>query len=376
VFAMRVALVHDWLTGMRGGERLLHELALWFPDAHLYTLIHVAGATTPEIDALHIHASPLSSLPGAARHYRKLLPLFPWAIERFELPPCELVISTSHAVAKGIRAPKGVPHLCYCMTPMRYVWDQIDAYLGNGLKRRVSTPLVRYLQSWDQRTSTPERVTHFTAISKTVAARIRAHYGRSSGLVYPPVDVHRIACAEAPPEDFYLLVGGFVPYKREHLAIEAFRRLGRKLVIAGDGPTRAELERQAPANVHFAGRVSDAQLVSLYQRAQALIYPQEEDFGIIALEAQAAGRPVIAYGRGGATETVIPIHACDGQLPTGLWFERPDASSLAEAVLEFERHRDAFEPRAIRAHAQRFGLARFRAELRAEIEAVSGLRIG
>ncbi len=369
---MRVALVHDWLTGMRGGERLLHQLALWFPGAPLYTLVHVPDSTSPAIEALDIHPSPLSYLPAAARHYRKLLPLFPWAIERFRLEECDLVISTSHAVAKGIQVPRGVPHLCYCMTPMRYIWDQIDAYLGHGARRRLAAPLIGYLRYWDRRTSTPERVTHFTAISKTVAARIREHYGREAGLVYPPVDVARIPLAEKPPEDFYLLVGGFVPYKRERLALEAFAKLGRKLVVAGDGPTRAELAQDAPSNVHFLGRVSDAELVSLYQRARALVYPQEEDFGIIALEAQAAGRPVIAFGRGGATETVVPLHACDGHLPTGIWFDRPDAAALAEAVLNFERHRNDFEPRAIRAHAQRFGLGRFQGELRAEIERVAG----
>jgi len=357
---------------MRGGERLLHELALFFPEAPLYTLIHVPGTTSPAIDRLQVHASPLSRLPGAARHYRKLLPLFPWAIERFELEACDLVISTSHAVAKGIRTPPGVPHLCYCMTPMRYVWDQIDAYLGRGAQRTLAAPLVAYLRAWDRRTSTLARVTWFTAISHTVAERIRRHYGREASVVHPPVDVDRIALASSAPEDFYLMVGGFVPYKREELAIEAFRKLDRTLVVVGDGPTRARLQASAPDRVRFLGRVSDAELVSLYQRARALVYPQEEDFGIIALEAQAAGRPVIAYGHGGATETVVPLHASEASLPTGVWFDRAEPDALCDAVLAFERSSGAFDPRAIRAHAQRFGLARFRSELRSEIKRLVG----
>ena len=365
---MRVALVHDWLTGMRGGERLLHELALLFPGSPLYTLIHVPGSTSDAIEGLRIHASPLSRLPGAARHYRKLLPLFPWAIERFELEECDLVVSTSHAVAKGIRPPPGARHLCYCMTPMRYVWDQIDAYLGHGARRALATPLVAYLRSWDRRTSTPERVSRFVAISRTVADRIQRHYGRTASVLYPPVDVERIPGASRPPEDFYLMVGGFVPYKREDLAIEAFRASGRTLLVAGDGPTRARLARGAPENVHFLGRVPDADLIDLYQRCRALIYPQEEDFGIIALEAQAAGRPVIAYGRGGATETVIPLGADADASPTGVWFDVPDADALREAVQTFERHESEFDAKSIRAHAQGFGLGRFRSELRAALE--------
>jgi glycosyltransferase involved in cell wall biosynthesis len=373
---MRVALVHDWLTGMRGGERVLDEICGMFPDADLFTLFHVPGSTSARIEARRIVASPLSRLPGAARHYRKLLPLHPWAIERFDLRGYDLVLSTSHAVAKGVRAPRGAVHVCYCFTPMRYVWDQADAYLGRGLRRALATPLVAYLRAFDRRTSTPDRVQRFVAISHCVADRIRRHYGREASIVFPPVDVERLRpdpalLAGGAPDEAYLLVGGFVPYKREDVAIEAFRRLGRPLLVAGDGPTRADLEAGAPPNVRFLGRVSDDALAGLYARCRALVYPQDEDFGIVAVEAQACGRPVIALGRGGAIDTVKPLGEGGPGAATGLFFREQTPEALAEAVLRFEAAEatGAFVPAAIRAHAEGFGPARFRRELGREIDA-------
>jgi glycosyltransferase involved in cell wall biosynthesis len=363
---VRVALVHDWLTGMRGGERCLHEFARLWPQADLFTLIHVPGSTSELIENRHIYASPLSRLPGAARHYRKLLPLFPWAIERFRLDGYDLVLSSSHAVAKGIRAPSGAAHVSYCFTPMRYVWDQADAYLGRGFRRKLAEPLAASLRRWDRRTSGPERVQRFVAISHTVADRIRRHYGRESDVVYPPVEVERFAVRPEGPDDFYLLVGGFVPYKREDLAIEAFADLGRPLWVAGDGPGRAALEARASANVRFLGRVDDAELADLYQRCRALVYPQDEDFGIVPVEAQASGRPVIAYGRGGATETVVPQGRSEaaGRAPTGVWFDEQTPGALADAIRRFEATESEFVPAAIRSHAEWFRNERFHAEIR------------
>jgi len=373
---MRVALVHDWLTGMRGGERVLDEICGMFPDADLYTLFHVPGSTSARIEARRIVTSPLSRLPGAARHYRKLLPLHPWAIERFALRDYDLVLSTSHAVAKGVRAPRGAIHVCYCFTPMRYVWDQADAYLGRGLRRALATPLVAYLRAFDRRTSTPDRVQRFVAISHCVADRIRRHYGRDAGVVFPPVDVERLRpdpalLAGGAPDEAYLLVGGFVPYKREDVAIEAFRRLGRPLLVAGDGPTRSALAAAAPPNVRFLGRVSDDALARLYARCRALVYPQDEDFGIVAVEAQACGRPVIALGRGGAADTVRPLGGSGPGAATGVFFREQTPEALVEAVRRFEAAEPAgaFVPAAIRAHAEGFGPARFRRELRREIDA-------
>ena len=363
---MRVALVHDWLTGMRGGERCLHEFVRLWPQADLFTLFHVPGSTSELIESREIHASPLSRLPGAARHYRKLLPFFPWAIEHFRLADYDLVLSSSHAVAKGIRAPRGATHVCYCFTPMRYVWDQADAYLGHGLRRKLAEPLAGYLRRWDRRTGGPDRVQRFVAISHTVADRIRRHYGRESDVVYPPVEIERFSVRPDGPDEFYLAVGGFVPYKRENLTIDAFAQLGRPLWVAGDGPARASLEARAPANVRFLGRVDDAQLADLYRRCRALVYPQDEDFGIVPVEAQASGRPVIAYGRGGATETVVPQGRSEatGRAPTGVWFDHQTPDSLAGAVRRFEATESEFEPAAIRSHAEWFRNERFHGEIR------------
>ncbi|MBW2275567.1 MAG: glycosyltransferase [Deltaproteobacteria bacterium] len=366
---MRIALVHDWLTGMRGGERILHELAQMYPKAEIHTLIHVAGTTSSAIEALPIHASPLSRLPGAARHYRKLLPLFPWAIRRFDFSSYELVISCSHAFAKSVETGPGTLHLCYCMTPIRYVWDQIDAYLGRGGRRVLAAPLVAGLRRFDLRTSGPEHVTRFLSISTAVSERIRRHYGRQAHIVHPPVDTDRIRPNGLPAEDFYLLVGGFVPYKREEIVLEAFRSLDRRLVVVGDGPLRKALQARAPKRAEFLGKVGDGELAELYARCRALLYPQEEDFGIVAVEAQAAGRPVIALGSGGALDTVRPLGAVgDGSPATGLWISSQCPEAVIESVMRFEEAEGAFDPNQIRSWAERFGIARFRAAFQHEVD--------
>jgi len=369
-----VALVHDWLTGYRGGERVLFHLAQRYPQADLFTLIHEPGSVPPSIEARTIHTSLLDRIPGRARHYRKLLPLFPWAIERFDFSGYDLVLSTSHAVAKSVRVPEGVPHVDYCFTPMRYVWDRIDAYLGDGARRTLARPLVRRLRDFDVRTSGPDRVTRFLAISTDVADRIARHYGRTARVIAPPVDVSWIEPASVPGGEFYLLVGGFVPYKREDLVIEAFRRNQRPLVVAGDGPGRAELERIAPPNVRFVGRVPDDELARLYRSARALVYPQHEDFGLVAVEAQSAGRPVIGFGRGGLVDTVVPLtDDADGSPDTspadatGVFFDEQTPEALCEAIERFEKHEHRFDPRALRRWAERFSPARFDRELDSEI---------
>ena len=367
---MRVALVHDWLTGFRGGEKVLLELARMFPAADLYTLVHVAGTVSPEIERLNVVPSPLSAMPGAARHYRKLLPLFPWAIERFRLEGYDLVISTSHSFAKGARVPPGTPHLCYCFTPIRYVWDLADEYLGRGPKRLLAAPLLAWLRSWDRRTSSPARIRQVVAISHAIADRVRRAWGRDASVVYPGVDVGRFERLDPRPGDFFFMLGGFVPYKAEGLAIEAFRGTGQSLVIAGDGPTRAALERGAPPNVRFLGRVSDAELEDLYARCRALVYPQNEDFGIIAVEAQAAGKPVIALARGGALETVVGPNDPQGRPPTGAFFADPTPESLRAALAAFAELEPKLDPHAIRANATRFSLESFRAGITRAIEGV------
>lgn len=374
--ALKVALVHDWLTGYRGGERVLHHLARRYPDADLFTLIHEPGSVPAEIEDRSIRTSLLDRVPGRAQHYRKLLPLFPWAIRRFDFSGYELVLSTSHAVAKSVRVPPGVAHLDYCFTPMRYVWDQADAYLGRGARRALAEPLASRLRRFDVATSGEDSVTRFVAISTDVADRIRRHYGRIARVVPPPVDVSWIETARGAPADDYLMVGGFVPYKREDLVIEAFRGLDRRLVVVGDGPARARLERTAPPNVEFIGRISDADLAARYAGARALLYPQHEDFGLVPVEAQAAGRPVIGFGRGGLRDTVQPLPATtpigfegdDALDATGLFFDVQTPAAIRSAIERFEKVESRFDPRRLRRWAERFSPARFDAALDREIE--------
>lgn len=371
---MRVALVHDWLTGLRGGERVLDELAVLFPTADLYTLVHVPGSTTPRIDALRVHTSPLQRWSGSARHYRELLPLLPWAVRQLRIDGYDLVISVHHAMAKAARVAPGTPHLCYCLTPMRYAWDAVDVYLGRGLRRAAAAPLLAALRRFDRATAGPERVSRLVAISDYVRERVRRHWRRDATVVYPPVDVETFRPDGRPPDDFYLLVGAFVPYKRTDLAIETFARLGRRLVVVGDGPLRPELARRAPRGVELIGRVPEAQLASLYARCRALVYPQEEDFGIAALEAQASGRPVVAFARGGALETVRPLLGPPdlAARATGIWFESQTPEALADAVRRFEDAEPHFDAKLIRSHAERFSAARFRDEFSREVQLLLG----
>jgi glycosyltransferase involved in cell wall biosynthesis len=352
---------------MRGGERCLERIAGMFPAADIFTLVHVPGSVSPAIEKHTIHASPLSGLPGAARHYRKLLPLFPWAISRFDLSDYDLVISSSHAVAKGVRTRPGQPHLSYCYTPMRYIWDQADAYLGTGLRRALASPLVAGLRRFDLRTSGPDGVTRFVAISDCVANRIERTYQREASVVHPPVELDRFPLRDERRDDFFLLVGGFVPYKREDLVVDAFRSMDARLIVAGDGPLQRAIAADAPNNVQFVGRVSDGELATLMSRARALIYPQLEDFGITALEAQATGTPVIAFRGGGALETVL-------EGTSGSFFDRPTPPSLLSALEEFERRerRQGWDRLQIRKHAEAFGPKRFEADLRREIDGLLG----
>jgi glycosyltransferase involved in cell wall biosynthesis len=390
---LKIALVHDWLTGYRGGERVLHHIAQRFPNADLFTLFHTPGSVTPEIEHLQITTSPLDRIPGMKTHYRKLLPLFPWAIRRFDFSGYDLIISTSHAVAKSIRVPREVPHLDYCFTPMRYVWDQVDAYLGRGPSRWLATPAIHALRRFDAGTSGADSVTRFVAISTEVADRIRRNYDREANVVAPPVDVSWIEPASEPPENFYLHVAGFAPYKRDSLVLETFRRIKRRLVVVGDGPGRIALERGATRNIEFVGRVDDATLAGLYRRARALVYPQREDFGLVAVEAQAAGRPVIAFGEGGVRDTIRPLldnssHEPNDDRqqaprfdsddprgmvdPTGIFFHKPTPDSLAIAIERFEKAESRFDAARIRRWAERFSPAHFDQAFDREIDAVMG----
>jgi len=359
----RVALVHDWLTGMRGGERCLEVFAELFPDADLYTLLHVPGSVSPTIERRRIVTSFIQRLPRAQRRYRHYLPLFPAAVRAFDLRGYDLVLSSSHAVAKGVRVPAGALHVCYCFTPMRYVWDLYDDYFGprsSLAARLVMPPVAAWLRRWDRRTAAG--VHHFVAISRFVADRIRRAYGREADVIYPPVDVSRFRVDETPGE-FYLVVSALTPYKRVDLAVEACNRLGRKLLVVGSGPEERRLRALAGPTVELLGWRDDAQIAELYARCRALLFPPLEDFGITPLEAMAAGRPVIAFGEGGARETVVPPG--EGEPPTGLFFARQTVDDLTDAIQRFEASAHQFEPKALRRRAEAFDRPVFRDRVRA-----------
>jgi glycosyltransferase involved in cell wall biosynthesis len=363
----RVALVHDWLTGMRGGERVLEALCELFPGADIFTLLHLRGTVSPLIEGHRIATSFVQRLPGVAERYRHYLPLFPLAIERFDLSPYDLVVSTSHCVAKGVRPPARGVHVSYCFTPMRYVWDLYDDYFGPGragaATRAAMAGLAPALRAWDRRTAA--RVHHFSAISHFIADRIRRCYGRHADVIYPPVDTDRFTTGD-DREEFYLVVSALAPYKRVDLAVAAATRLGRRLLVVGTGQDAARLRTMAGPSVEFLGWRSDPEVAALYRRARALLFPGVEDFGIVPLEATASGCPVIAYAAGGALETVVGPGGDDPV--TGLFFEEQTAEGLAGAMVELESGRHRFEPKALRAHAETFDRARFKARMAAYLE--------
>jgi glycosyltransferase involved in cell wall biosynthesis len=359
---MKVALVHDWLTGMRGGEQVLDALCELFPDADLHTLLHRPGSVSPRIEQRRIETSFVQHLPFAARQYRRYLPLFPWAVSRFTFDRYDLVISSSHCAAKAAVAPPGVRHICYCHSPMRYAWDQFDAYfgperVGRLASRWVYRPLLTRLARWDAATAV--RVDRFVANSTHVAGRIRRYYNRGATVVYPPVDTTFFHPDASTPDSHVLIVSALVPYKRIDLALDACARAGVPLRIVGDGPERARLERRASPLVTFLGQQSGESLREEYRRARAVLLPGEEDFGIVPVEAQACGTPVVALARGGALETVV-----DGE--TGVLFGTATPDSLADALERVSRLR--VDRARLRCHAARFSRDRHLHAMRALID--------
>jgi glycosyltransferase involved in cell wall biosynthesis len=359
--SLRVVLVHDWLTGMRGGEKCLEVMCRHWPQAPLYTLLHRPGTVSKRIEDRQIITSVLNRLPGVERYYRYLLPLMPWAVG-WQMPECDVVLSSSHCVAKGITPPPGALHICYCYTPMRYAWHMQDAYFRErrwyNVKDWLARRILDRMREWDRRTAAG--VTHFIAISETVKQRIRECYDRDSVVIYPPVDTDVYTPADSRREDYYLILSAFAPYKRLDLAIAACMKLGRRLVVIGTGQDEKNLRSLANDKIEFLGWQPDEVLRDHLRRCQALLFPGEEDFGIVPVEAQACGTPVIAFNKGGATETVIPWPRPDA---TGMWFDEQTTDCLAETLLQFERARDAFDPARLRAHALRFDAARFDEEL-------------
>ena len=357
---MRVALVHDWLTGTRGGERVLRELALLFPDATLFTLFRFPGTAPADVERLEIRTTFLQSLVAPGRDYRRLLPLFFPAAETWDLSGFDLVLSSSHCVAKNARKKGDAVHVCYCHTPVRYLHDQFDDYFrGRPRALRAAARTVRApLAAWDRAASS--RVDAFLANSENVRGRIRRIWDRESRVVFPPADTEFFTPDPAAARSGLLVVSALAPYKRVDDAIEAANRAGLPLTIAGFGPEEARLRRLAGPTVRFAGTPTDEGLRELYRTAEAVLMPGEEDFGIVPVEAQACGTPVVALGRGGATESVV-----DGR--TGVLFAEPGPGELLGAVETLRRLR--FEPEEARRSALRFSRERFRGALAGALDA-------
>lgn len=343
----KIAIVHDYLNQRGGAERVVAVLHRMFPDAPIYTSIVDYGNLWPELEGADIRPTWMQRLPGIKKHCKKYLMLYPKAIETIKLDGYDVVISSSSAFAKGAKKAPGALHVCYCYTPMRFAWDYAR-YVereGFGSVTRSALPLlVKRLKEWD--VATKDRPDHYVAISSAVQKRIADFYGRESSVIFPPVDVSRFKAA-SKPQDYYLIVSRLNPYKKIELAVEAFNKLGLPLKVVGDGPYAATLKSLAKPNVEFLGRLDDAEAAGYYSNCRAFVFPGEEDFGITPLEANAAGRPVIAYKSGGALDTVV-----DGT--TGVFFDNPAPEALIEAIRRVENGLDAFDPQKIRAHALKF----------------------
>jgi len=354
----RVVLIHDWLTGMRGGEKVLESLCRLYPDADLLTLVHVPGSVTPVIEHRKVRSSLVNRLPAPARWYRHYLPLFPFAIEQFDLDDATLVVSTSHCAAKAVVPTGRGVHVCYSHSPMRYAWDQFPSYFGPERLGHLGSAAARHVVSWLARwdRDTAPRVNRFIANSAYVARRIQRYYNRRAAVLHPPVDTGFYTPGHGAPGDYFLVVSALVPYKRIDTAIRAAAILGARLKIVGTGPDADRLRAIPATGIEFLGHVGDNELRDLYRNARALVLPGEEDFGIAPVEAQACGRPVVALARGGACETVE--HGVSG------WLVEPgggdavgDASRFAEAMGQVENL--PLSPEELHARACAFSIDHF-----------------
>lgn len=357
---MRVAIVHYWLVSMRGGEKVVEALCDMYPDADIFTLVYDEKRVSEKIRRHRVTPSFLQKIPGAKRHYQSLLPLMPFALESLDVSGYDLVISSESGPAKGITPGPQATHVCYCHSPMRYVWDHYHFYRANaGLPARLLMPWIApALRTWD--VTTAARVDAFVANSRHVADRISKYYRRRATVLNPPVSVDDFAPV-SDPGDHYLVAGQLVGYKRVDLAVRAFTRMDRKLVVIGEGPEMATLKRLAGPSVTFLGRTPFPQLKDMLARCRALIFPGTEDFGIVPVEAMASGRPVIAHASGGVLDSVVPDH-------TGLLFDEQSEAGLIDAVRRFEAMEGTFHPEIIRQHAQQFSDVHFRQRMQQIID--------
>ncbi|HEY6873538.1 MAG TPA: glycosyltransferase family 4 protein [Geobacteraceae bacterium] len=357
---MKVAIVHYWLVNMRGGEKVLEALCELFPQADVFTHVYNPSTISDTIKSHSIKTSFIQRLPLARKKYQSYLPLMPLALEQLDLRSYDLVISSESGPAKGVIVRPETPHICYCHTPMRYVWDMYHDYLQNAglITRIMMPPLIHYLRLWDL--ASASRVDHFIANSGFVAKRIEKHYRRSAEIIHPPVSTADFSISERV-DDFYLMVGQLVRYKRADLAVDAFNKSGRKLIVIGDGEQFAEIKRKAAANVTVMGRQPFSAIRDHYSRCKALIFPGVEDFGIVPVEAMASGRPVIAFRKGGALETVK-------ENVSGLFFDEQTPEALNIAIDRFETLIESFLPEVIRKHATGFDKELFKQKFHAVVE--------
>lgn len=362
--AQKVAIVHYWLLRMRGGEKVLEALCELYPEADIYTHVYDPARVSPVIREHNIQTTFIQKMPWAKKHYQKYLPLMPMALEQLDLTSYDLVISSESGPAKGIIVRPDATHVCYCHTPMRYIWDQYNQYkdTAGAFTRMMMPALSKSLRQWD--VTSAARVDHFIANSNAVARRINKYWRRDAEVIAPPVDVTRFKPA-MDRDDFYLSVGELVPYKRVDLAVRACTMLERRLVVIGDGPEMKRLKRMAGPTIEFVGRLPDDLLNEHYARCRALLFPGEEDFGIVPVEAMAAGAPVIAFARGGVEDTVI-----DGE--TGVLFPDQSASGLIQGIVRFEQNEMNFDPQLISLHAAAFERELFKERFRASVARLSG----
>lgn len=363
---LRVAIVHEWLGPYAGSEQVVAAMLEVFPRADLFATIHdPAEIRGTPLEDVPVRTTFVQGLPGARKNFRAYLPFMPLAIEQLDLRPYDIVVSSSHAVAKGVLTRADQLHVSYTHTPMRYAWDLYLDYLDGGarwsVKGLLARPALHYLRLWDVAAS--NRVDFYLANSSYVARRIEKIYRRRARVLYPPVDVSRYR-HDLPREDFYVTVSRFAPYKRVDLVVEAFTRSDRPLVVIGDGPDFERIQKTAGPNIKLVGRLPDVSVADYLQRARAFVFAAEEDFGIAPVEAQAAGCPVIAYGKGGVPETVIGWPSPD---PTGLFFDEQTPEAIGNAIERFEEHAGEMASASCRRNAERFGRERFENELRAAI---------
>ncbi len=354
---LRVAIIHYWFLGRAGGEKVVEALAELFPQADLFSLVARPESLSRVLRTRNLQTSFLQNIPGAKKFHRHFLPLFPLALEQLDLRGYDLVISSESGPAKGVITSSNTCHICYCHSPMRYLWDLYPEYRRgmNPLARAVFSLAAHYLRVWDR--ASADRVDYFIANSQFVASRIRKYYGRESTVIYPPVEVSAGNMLRRT-EDYYIAIGRLVDYKRFDLSIEACTKLGRRLVIIGDGPAKKSLQRLAGPTVIFLGELSDSEMRNYLASSRALLFPGEEDFGIVPVEAQSFGKPVIAYASGGALETVRGAfpEETEAENPTGVFFRERSAAGLLQAIVRFEsmEQEGKFRSQIIRQHAARF----------------------